>query len=99
MQKLSVTIDEQTYEIEASVFPQNETEFTVQVNGEVLTVRIPEIEAPFAEQRSRSTKTWIGLKRMAACTGLRCAMQTRLSRNRQAETGALRHRFQASSRE
>ncbi len=47
MQKLSVTIDEQVYEIEASVFPQNETEFAVQVNGELLTVRIPDIEAPF----------------------------------------------------
>lgn len=50
MQKLSVTIDEYVYEIEATVFPQNETEFLVQVDGEVLTVRIPDMEAPFAEQ-------------------------------------------------
>jgi biotin carboxyl carrier protein len=50
MQKLSVTIDEQVYEIEASVFPQNETEFSVQVNGELLTVNIPDIEASFVEQ-------------------------------------------------
>ena len=50
MQKLSVTIDEQVYEIEASVFPQNETEFSVQVNGELLTVNIPDMEAPFSEQ-------------------------------------------------
>ena len=38
MQKLSVTIDEQIYKIEASVFPQNESEFSVRVNGELLTV-------------------------------------------------------------
>ena len=50
MQKLSVTIDEQVYEIEASVFPQNESEFSVRVNGEWLTVEIPEMEAPFAKQ-------------------------------------------------
>lgn len=50
MQKLSVTIDEQVYEVEASVFPQNESEFSVRVNGDLLTVTIPDIEAPFAEQ-------------------------------------------------
>lgn len=50
MPKLSVTIDEQVYEIEASVFPQNESEFSVWVNGELLTVQIPDMEAPFAEQ-------------------------------------------------
>ena len=50
MPKLSVTIDEQVFEIEASVFPQNESEFSVRVNGELLTVSIPEIEATFAEQ-------------------------------------------------
>lgn len=50
MQKLSVTIDEQIYEIEASIFPQNESEFSVRVNGELLTVSIPEMEATFAEQ-------------------------------------------------
>jgi acetyl/propionyl-CoA carboxylase alpha subunit len=50
MQKLSVTIDKQVYEIEASVFPQNESEFSVWVNGELLTVNIPDIEAPFAKQ-------------------------------------------------
>ena len=50
MQKLSVTIDEQVYEIEANVFPQNESEFSVWVNGELLTVNIPDIEASFAEQ-------------------------------------------------
>ena len=50
MQKLSVTIDEQVYEIEATVFPQNESEFSVRVNGELLTVRIPDMEATFAEQ-------------------------------------------------
>lgn len=50
MQKLSVTIDEQVYEIEATVFPQNESEFAVRVNGELLTVHIPDMEATFAEQ-------------------------------------------------
>ncbi|MCZ7667956.1 MAG: biotin/lipoyl-binding protein [Chloroflexi bacterium] len=50
MPKLSVTIDEQVYEIEATVFPQNESEFSVSVNGELLTVNIPDLEAPFAEQ-------------------------------------------------
>jgi acetyl/propionyl-CoA carboxylase alpha subunit len=50
MPKLSVTIDEKVYEIEASVFPQNESEFSVWVNGELLTVQIPDIEASFAEQ-------------------------------------------------
>jgi acetyl/propionyl-CoA carboxylase alpha subunit len=50
MQKLSVTIDDRTYEIEATVFPQNESEFAVWVNGERLTVQIPDMEAPFAEQ-------------------------------------------------
>ena len=50
MQKLSVTIDEQVYEIEATVFPQNESEFSVRVNGELLTVRIPDMEAAFSEQ-------------------------------------------------
>jgi len=50
MQKLSVTIDEQVYEIEATVFPQNESEFSVRVNGELLTVNIPDIEATFSEQ-------------------------------------------------
>ncbi|MFO7681284.1 MAG: biotin/lipoyl-containing protein [Chloroflexota bacterium] len=50
MPKLSVTIDDRKYEIEATVFPQNESEFEVWVNGERLTVQIPDMEAPFAEQ-------------------------------------------------
>jgi len=50
MPKLSVTIDDRKYEIEATVFPQNESEFEVWVNGERLMVQIPDMEAPFAEQ-------------------------------------------------
>mgnify|MGYP001172813143 FL=1 len=49
MHKLAVTIDDQTYEIEASVFPQNEETFTLTVNGNPVSVRIPELEAAFAE--------------------------------------------------
>jgi len=49
MHKLAVTIDDRTYEIEAGVFPQNEETFSLRVNGEPVTVRIPELEAAFAE--------------------------------------------------
>ena len=49
MHKLAVTIDDQMYEIEASVFPQNEETFTLKVNGQPVTVRIPELAAAFLE--------------------------------------------------
>jgi len=49
MHKLTITIDERVYEIEAGVFPQNEESFSLRVNGEPVTVRIPELEAAFAE--------------------------------------------------
>ncbi|MCB8982803.1 MAG: biotin attachment protein [Ardenticatenaceae bacterium] len=49
MHKLAVTIDDRVYEIEAGVFPQNEEAFALRVNGEWVTVRIPELEAAFAE--------------------------------------------------
>lgn len=49
MPKLAVTIDDQTFEIEAAVFPQNESIFTVMVDGKPVSVLIPELEAAFAE--------------------------------------------------
>lgn len=49
MPKLAVTIDDQTFEIEAAVFPQNESTFTVMVDGKPVSVLIPELEAAFAE--------------------------------------------------
>jgi biotin carboxyl carrier protein len=49
MHKLAITIDDQMYEIEASVFPQNEDTFTLLVNGETVSVRMPELNAAFAD--------------------------------------------------
>ncbi len=49
MHKLAVTIDDQIYEIEASVFPHTEDVFTLTVNGETVSVRMPELDAAFAE--------------------------------------------------
>ena len=49
MHKLAVTIDDWTYEIEANVFPHNEATFSLLVNGEAVAVRIPDLEAAFAD--------------------------------------------------
>lgn len=49
MHKLAVKIDDQLYEIEAGVLPQNESNFTLMVNGEEVSVMMPDLDAAFAD--------------------------------------------------
>jgi acetyl/propionyl-CoA carboxylase alpha subunit len=49
MHKLAVKIDDQLYEIEADILPQNESNFTLLVNGEPVSVLIPDLDAAFAD--------------------------------------------------
>lgn len=46
MSKIGVTIDGQNFEVEINLLPNRELEFTAVVNGEVVTVAVPTLEAP-----------------------------------------------------